>query len=419
MNWRALLSARWQPPAAGAGPRPRDAALEALRGICALLVFYAHVFVPGPTVDPVYVPSLRFWWFNLGQAAVLMFFVLSGYVIGLTTMQPFNRPAAGRYLLRRAARLVPVTYAAILLSWLFLPATDLSTLASNALFLQNDAPYPLVGWHFPVLANNAALWTLNFEVFYYLLFIAVWWRAPSAVVVLGLVAFVPLGRALDLPLPVMLSRYACGACYWLGGLALAWMTRPAAADQVRRSHWPSALLCAYAIWSLGGLRSLLFDAQLLSLLDASVVAPHRLDFLPVCLWCVLAVTGRAPRAQIWLAAGCLSWGWLGLARSLATGHTQDFDLVPDSALVVASALMFWRPAVAALGRLAPLGAVSFGVYALASPLQIAQKELCPGFSGTAATYAVRVVLLLGITVGLAWLIDYRLNRWLAHRLGKK
>ena len=195
-------------------------------------------------------------WFNLGAAAVLMFFVMSGYVIGLSIREPLTGPGARRYVLRRTARLVPVAYAAILLAWLLQPDLSRHMLLGNFLFLQNDVPYPVTGWQFPLLVNDPVLWTLNYEAFYYLLFLVVWWLAPSAVVFFGLITLVAFGPALGLPVPVLISRHACGAYYWMGGLALAWCTAAPAAAAAGRSQWPSAVLGAYALWVVGPLRLL-------------------------------------------------------------------------------------------------------------------------------------------------------------------
>src|SRR6202041_1534829 len=115
----------------------RNLALEGLRGICACLVLYAHMTIPSPRLDPAYAPSARFWWFNLGAVAVLFFFVLSGYVIGLTVREPFSGMRAKAYLGRRLLRLVPVSTAAVLLSLAMFPQAALGTVLGNLLFLQN------------------------------------------------------------------------------------------------------------------------------------------------------------------------------------------------------------------------------------------------------------------------------------------
>ena len=91
----------------------RDHALDGMRGIAALLVFFSHVGVmtwwPNPKLpDPTFVES--FLW-NLGAPSVDMFFVLSGYVLtaSLERTQLTGRTIA-EFWARRWVRLVPVAW---------------------------------------------------------------------------------------------------------------------------------------------------------------------------------------------------------------------------------------------------------------------------------------------------------------------
>jgi hypothetical protein len=73
---------------------------------------------------------------------VLVFFVLSGYVIGLTTTGLDDGPAVRRYLARRAWRLILLNPAAIFLGVLPWPHHEPANVAANLLFLQNHDTYP-------------------------------------------------------------------------------------------------------------------------------------------------------------------------------------------------------------------------------------------------------------------------------------
>jgi peptidoglycan/LPS O-acetylase OafA/YrhL len=402
-------------PMPGLARPERDQPLEALRGICAVLVLLSHLLIPLPTVDPGFKPPDRlFAWLNLGLPAVLIFFVLSGYVIGLTTRGPASPAGVADYLRRRAWRLLPVTFAAILLSWCLHPAVSGPMLLGNFLFLQNHLPYPVTGWFLPPLVNNQALWTLHYEVLYYGLFLVVWRFAAPVGAVLALGALGAFGMALGWPVSEFFGRAACGALYWFAGLAVAWLTNPPAGKD-RRTAWPAALLGAYALWQLGGLRAVLLHAEADKLMWPTALSPHRLDFLPAALWCLLAVTGRAPRAETILAGACVAWGWLGAGSYLWLGYWPDQNWPALLALVVASASLGRRFSPDGLARLAPLGAISFGVYAFASPLQIALAARWPELSGSLATFVLRCVVLVLLTAGLAWLVDHRLHAWLAAR----
>lgn len=394
-------------------PSARDHPLEGLRGLCAGAVLFAHAFAPAPSLDPRWAPPRQFWWFNLGYAAVMMFFVLSGYVIGLTTMRPASAAETRRYLARRALRLVPISTAAVLLAWALQPEIAGRTVLGNLLFLQNSAPYP-GGVYFDLLPNNLNLWSLNHEVVYYLGFLALWWWKPPAGVVWGglaVLALAPLAGFAPASLP---ARWACGGMYWLAGLNVAWLTPPPEPG-LRRSDWPAALLGAYAIWTLAPLRSVLFAWDVKSLMWQTPVSPHRLDLLPACLWVLLAVTGRAPALRRWLSWTCLGWATLTLVYYAISHSSVELDWVAGVALALAWLGRRWTPSTRPLAWLAPLGAISFGVYAFALPLQFAQHGLVRSWSGSALTYATRLAVMLFIVVGLAWWFECRLQPWLRRR----
>jgi hypothetical protein len=57
---------------------------------------------------------------------------------------------------------------------------------------------------------------------------------------------------------------------------------------------------------------------------------------------------------------------------------------------------------------------------IAAPLQLGQRALFPGFAGSGLTFAVRLVAVVLVVAGAAWLLERRiappLGRWI-RRLG--
>ena len=162
----------------------RYAALDGLRGIAALMVFAIHVWI---YQLPNTVQLRRDSWEKTllfeGRVAFVMFFVLSGYLL----YRAFARAALQRgdavnvpsYLLRRAARIVPAYYVAILGTLVLLAIAgdvpgrrlvDGGELPLFFVFGQNYSPDTL-------LKLNAATWTLSVEVAFYLLLPVVGWLA--------------------------------------------------------------------------------------------------------------------------------------------------------------------------------------------------------------------------------------------------
>jgi hypothetical protein len=194
------------------------------------------------------------------------------------------------------------------------------------------------------------------------------------------------------------------------------------ADSTRRGNWPAALLCGFALWALAPLRSTLFALHAYSLAGMTPAAPHRWDFLPACVWLLLAVTGRAPTLQRRLTWGCLIWSSGALAVHATAGNLSPTDVLAGVALVVAWSTARWQPSTTLLARLAPLGTISFGLYAVTMPIQFAQRRLLPDLAGTPLTFALRLMLMLVLAGALSWVLERRLypacRRWfLSERAG--
>jgi exopolysaccharide production protein ExoZ len=161
----------------------------------------------------------------VGAAGVDVFFVISGFIMWVVTYRRTISP--GGFLLRRVQRIVPlywgvtllVAAAAIAAPWLF-PAMRPSTghIVQSLLFAPHRDPAGLIA---PLVVPG---WTLNYEMFFYLLFAAALlaparirpWALSAALV--GLVAARPFG---DTTAPVW-STYTdpllleFGAGVWLG-----------------------------------------------------------------------------------------------------------------------------------------------------------------------------------------------------------
>ena len=389
--------------------------VEGLRGLAALMVLYTHVFAANHDVDPGYVPSARWYEFEAGQGAVLLFFVLSGYVIGLSTPATFSAATTREYLLRRFVRLVPLCWLAILLSVLVLPKDAWSTVVANLLFLQNDLPYGPV--NLPLLAANTNLWSLNYEALYYLLFIGIWaWPngglkpmiAAGTLVIVGLV--VP-------GFPPFVTNYAGGWLFWLAGY---WLSQtPRAETDTVRWPWPSLLLFGLAAWKIKPLFFLARRAGLPMPIDGWVNITF-IDFVPVCTALVMITALRRPR-QAWAlvyAAVAIPVGFM--VWRLMRGRLLADELAVYDWIVFAGIGLWWlRPSLALFRVIAPLGGISYGIYIFQRPAQwfVAYHDWLPG--GSAATFVLRAVVITALTLGLAWLAEKKLQpvfrRWVLRR----
>lgn len=133
-----------------------------------LVRFLAAVFVVIYHSWEIFYPDSKIKW--PGHEAVVVFFVLSGFVISHAAMRP--GVTATVYFQHRAARIVPVAWLGLALGLafsLYLTArAEWHTLAfptlANLLFLGHS------GWAFIGAPLNGPYWSLNYEVWYYVIF---------------------------------------------------------------------------------------------------------------------------------------------------------------------------------------------------------------------------------------------------------
>lgn len=155
----------------------RVTSLDAIRGCACLAVAACHVSSAAPlaTIEAVmgtfWVPLVRF--FTNGDAAVIIFFLLSGYVLAM----PFFReeqPGYGRFLFKRICRLYIPFAIAITLAWHCFRIIDASIIIPDAgpWLTEHEVGlrhFSLIG-HFLVLGRtedmnlDTPIWTLVHEM---------------------------------------------------------------------------------------------------------------------------------------------------------------------------------------------------------------------------------------------------------------
>ncbi|MEV6770637.1 acyltransferase [Nocardia sp. NPDC051030] len=204
----------------GSGRRPGGfvPALEGMRALAALGVVITHVaFQTGATSHPI---LGRVW--ERFDMAVAVFFALSGFLLwrphAAAARGRGMAPRAGRYLLHRAARILPAYWVVVFAVLILLPnaahTASFRVWLANLGFGQIYVPYTLTD-------GLTQMWSLAVEVAFYvvlplLAFSLVWLRGPRAhwrvPVVLGM-GLVFLGWNL-LPVPTQEGIHADN---WLPG----------------------------------------------------------------------------------------------------------------------------------------------------------------------------------------------------------
>lgn len=146
--------------------------LEAIRGFAALYIVANHLV--GYTILNETLPAIVRLPFRFGQEAVIMFFLLSGFVIYLSESRntSINFP---RYFLKRFVRIYPILIVTFLLSIIAAVVSrhhfvqnDIRVLLGNLFMLQDLDTKP--GFIILPFLDNFPLWTLSYECGFYLMF---------------------------------------------------------------------------------------------------------------------------------------------------------------------------------------------------------------------------------------------------------
>jgi len=307
----------------------------------------AHGWLHGPAI------LLRF-----GQEAVLVFFLLSGFVIFANERARALHPRG--YFLRRLRRIYPALIVAMIISMAV--AIDNRTLLADfrwnqlvgTLLSLQDVSLLKPGVIADPYLQNDPLWSLSYEVAFYLVFPLVlrqWVRRPALT-----------NHAVGLVCCVAYASYVAWPNHWslVTAYFLVWWCGAMAADAYFRGGADVRAMAAPFAW-------------LLALCGLAAAATWLVGFRGLGLYPFL------PLRHFLVAAAMLAALFSPLGRRIA------------------SVCAWWaRPA-------AYVASISYGLYVLHYPLLV-QWGRASGLLGTALALAL---LLLG-----AILADRQLNRWL-------
>lgn len=158
---------------------PKDRNIQELRGMAVAMVFIGHLnnFLLDRKLFSELDPILEaIFHLDLGKLGVLLFFLVSGYVIpGSTNASGFD--AAIKFAGRRWHRIYPLLTFAILVNFIFIYPGEYSERIPLAM-----SNYFLVGNFFYGAHHPGELWTLQVEAcFYFLIFLSILLRSTNRV----------------------------------------------------------------------------------------------------------------------------------------------------------------------------------------------------------------------------------------------
>jgi peptidoglycan/LPS O-acetylase OafA/YrhL len=226
--------------------------LESLRGFAAAYVFIHHA----RPAENVGVGSLLYF----GQEAVILFFLLSGFVIYYATSSPNHGPLSIRdYLIHRTRRIYPLLIISLMAAYIsasIAAGTMVPVMWPNLMqniFMMQDVSALKRGVWADTYYGNSPLWSLSYEWWFYLLFIPLELLRPfraqaklRAVAILSIVGFCTYQLH-----PNPISLFASYFIIWWVGVEMAREYRTHAAVTFTRQKAVVATLigCAF-LWAM-------------------------------------------------------------------------------------------------------------------------------------------------------------------------
>lgn len=352
--------------------RRASAHLDMIRGLAALAVMLGHIRglfyldYRDLASHPRWI-SFLYALTGFGHQAVMVFFVLSGFLIGGSVLTGLNRWSWRRYLVNRGCRLYLVLVPALLMTAALdyyarqrpaahtyfdqpIPHYSIEPIASHDtplifignLFFMQTMVVPTAGI-VPTFGSNSPLWSLANEFWYYLLFPALLLvlsspgnpkRRQSAIVMLvALLAWMPLGMLGVFPV-------------WVMGAALHLM------PQLRASRG--------RLWMLHMILGSNFVATLM--LSRVQRIPSKLSDPAVGLafagWLYLLVKATMARADV---AAPYNWSAKLLSRCSYSLYAVHFPMV--MLIRTSAGAWLWAPTARnlAMGALISVGVFLFGL----------------------------------------------------------
>jgi peptidoglycan/LPS O-acetylase OafA/YrhL len=397
--------------------------LEALRGFVALVVVLTHCVGFSSLLNGTKATG-GIWAYEFpGHFAVLIFFILSGYVIGLTTKKQLSWQTCSSYLKKRLLRLYPIYAICILLGLLItLHHYSLTAILSNLTFFQRVTA--------PPIDEVGVIWSLNYEALFYLLFIpiSIYALKPSHVF-FGSLA---LAFFFQFAMPIkLLAMYGFGFCFWVAGL---WLSRTDYVRSVKTSRYTLAgLLCLMLTFSsLNFARELLIYQLHSDTMRGEVVPVSVLDimcsdfsYLPLGVLLITYFVNKRIRYNSSLVAFVLAVPVLYLAVQLYHGQTRYVDY---PALLLPCAFYMLGILLLALGKIRPeaesnrfpkfmvtLGSISYGIYLLHYIIILLISRI-PFLYGAATTFLARSLGVLLLTLAGGYLLEKVWHPFAVHQL---
>jgi len=267
--------------------------------------------------------------------------------------------------------------------------------------LQNNLPYLTI--KIPVEPHLSPIWSINYEVFYYLHFPLIFIYKPRIITITILLAAIAImGYHFSL-IPMFITDYAIGYIFWLFGLGICWFF--ATSEKVSYSFLSYMfLLISYNHFAFGAvfLKGLhLFNENKHSL------GLETLWNLPLCILVISDVSGRLlPYRRLFVVIAYLMPIFLVIYLLITKRLFEDTRWIACNLFYTISIILFFERKYSKilLNSLSFIGGISYAIYIFHWPLMLIVNKYYP-YSGTMSAYLQKFVIWTVLTFCLAFFME--------------
>ena len=378
--------------------------LEALRGVAAIVVIWGHLLFSNSRIDPGYTPTGIWSYKAPAHLSVLVFFILSGYVIGVSHRIPLTVKSVFTYCKKRFVRIYPIYLVCLIFAFFSACFAYSSPVVINHLIMNQ-------GIFVPVISEFAPAWSLTYEIIFYILFIPIslFRLNPILLALATLVLGVFVNNYFN-DEAVIISSISLGFTFWLFGLILARLERRA--DRFDEAWMVSLIFMFLAIDKIDApitiinkvVQLLINENSPVSVFNQPIISLHDFNYLPYCGALVAAFSGITYRYHRLINAFLIGAPAITYLYYFRNFNDKTVDLLFLPTIFYCVALIFYvfnikmlNIARKIIAILIPTGMISYGMYIFHYPLLIAIGKINI-FAGTPISFIIRLLVFVLITL---------------------
>lgn len=400
--------------------------LDILRGVAASIVVYRHLSDSAPSFDAKHSVNNFFHYYPPGVLAVLVFFIMSGYVIGYNHPWLNSKELIYDYIKKRLVRIVPIYFVAILFTAIVTHGVyGWKIYLSNLFFI--SVPADNVIW------EASPLWSLQYELLYYFVFILFsYYRVnlgKTIMLLLLLIGVLFAGSHYVTVHPLIISVLV-GFLFWITGVLIA-QKFTSYNWNISHSRILSVFILIFCLVYFNPYNQVLKLLRLHEVdysaysWDQQSLSYNHLFYYPLAIVLILAlIHGYSKYSGLFIAF--LFTCALGRLVSILIVYNRDF-LVKEGyifpSIVLLSSVVLWllncrfdRRIVKVMKSVWPLSMIAYALYIIHKPLLHAfgHFNVSSEFGFVLKLLAYVLTLLL-----ISYCLEVRFQRWVKGFFFKK